>query len=79
MTGNATALTRETARAKENREYVRHLLKVRQPQFAAAVESAIQQLLRDHEAVCACQTGVPDDSAQPVTTAGTRPIWRWRT
>jgi hypothetical protein len=49
MTGNATALTRETAaRAKENRAYVRHLLKVRQPQFAAAVESAIQQLLRDH-------------------------------
>ena len=42
MTGNATTLTRQTAtaRAKENGEYVRRLLKVRQPQFAAALESA---------------------------------------
>lgn len=58
MTGNATALTGETdAQAKENGEYVRHLLNVRQPQFAAAVESAIQQLLRDHEVVCTRRCG----------------------
>jgi hypothetical protein len=53
MTGNATVLTtptRETAaaRARENREYVRSLLKVRQPQFAAALESAAQEFLREH-------------------------------
>jgi hypothetical protein len=53
MTGNAAAPRRETAaRAQGNREYLRHLLKVRQPHFAAAVESAIQQILQDHEAVC---------------------------
>jgi hypothetical protein len=50
MTGNATALARETAaaRARENRAYVRRLLTARQPQFAAALESAVQQLLREH-------------------------------
>jgi hypothetical protein len=55
MTGNATALTRgnAAARARENREYVRSLLKVRQPQFAAALESAARKLLRDHGTVCA--------------------------
>jgi hypothetical protein len=46
MTGNAAASRRKiTARARENREYVRNLLNVREPQFAAAVESAIQQIL----------------------------------
>ena len=42
MTGQAATPTRENAaaRARENREYVRSLLKVRQPQFAAALESA---------------------------------------
>jgi hypothetical protein len=50
MTGNTTAPTREpAARARENREYVRSLLQVRQPRFAAALESAIRQFLRDHE------------------------------
>jgi hypothetical protein len=50
MTGNAIALTRETtaAQARENREYVRSLLQVRQPRFAAALESAVQEFLRDH-------------------------------
>ena len=50
MTGNATVLTRgnAAARTRENREYVRSLLKVRQPQFAAALESATRELLRDH-------------------------------
>ena len=50
MTGNATVLTRgnAAARTRENREYVRSLLKVRQPQFAAALESAARELLRDH-------------------------------
>jgi hypothetical protein len=49
MTGNAIAPTKETtaARARENREYVRSLLQVRQPQFAAALESALQEFLRD--------------------------------
>ena len=49
MTGNVTALRRENAaRAKENREYVRFLLAVRQPRFAAALESTVDELLRDH-------------------------------
>jgi hypothetical protein len=49
MTGNVTALKRgNNARAKENREHVRRLLAVRQPQFAAALESAVDELLRDH-------------------------------
>ena len=50
MTGNATTRTRETAaeRARENRAYVRSLLTARQPRFAAALESAAQELLRDH-------------------------------
>ena len=54
MTGQAIAPARETAaRARENSEYVRSLLKVRQPQFAVALESAVQKLLRDHGTVCA--------------------------
>jgi len=54
MTGQAIAPARETAaRATENSEYVRSLLKVRQPQFAVALESAVQKLLRDHGTVCA--------------------------
>ena len=53
MTGNAAAPRREiAARARGNGEHVRNLLSARDPQFAAAVESAIQQVLRDHEAVC---------------------------
>ena len=54
MTASATAPTREKAeRARENREYVRSLLNVRQPQFAAALESAARKPLRDHRTVCA--------------------------
>ena len=54
MTVSATAPTREKAeRARENREYVRSLLNVRQPQFAAALESAARKPLRDHRTVCA--------------------------
>ena len=54
MTASATTPTREKAeRARENCEYVRSLLNVRQPQFAAALEAAVQKLLRDHGAVCA--------------------------
>ena len=46
MTGNAAAPRREiAARARGNGEYVRNLLNVREPQFDAAVESAIQQIL----------------------------------
>ena len=50
MTGNAAVLTRgnAAARARENREYVRSLLKARQPQLAAALESATRELLRGH-------------------------------
>ena len=52
MTGNAIASKRgNTARAKENREHVRRLLAVRQPQFAAALESAVDELLRDHRTI----------------------------
>jgi hypothetical protein len=55
MTGHTTALTRETAaaRARKNREYVRSRLKIRQPQFAAALELTAQELLRDYGTVCA--------------------------
>ena len=54
MTASATAPTKEKAeRARENSEYVRSLLNVRQPQFATALESAAQKLLRDHRTVCA--------------------------
>lgn len=54
MTASATAPTREKAeRAREDCEYVRSLLNVRQPQFAAALEAAARELLRDHGTVCA--------------------------
>ncbi len=54
MTASATAPTREKAeRAREDCEYVRSLLNVRQPQFAAALEAAARKLLRDHGTVCA--------------------------
>jgi hypothetical protein len=54
MTGRATALSSETAaRAEENMKYVRGRLKARQPQFAAALESAVEGLLRDRGAACA--------------------------
>ena len=54
MTASATTPTREKAeRARENREYVRSLLNVRQPQFAAALEAAARKPLRDHGTVCA--------------------------
>ena len=60
MTASATAVTTEQAeRARENREYVRSLLKARQPQFAAALESAAQQLLRDHRKGCASSERSP--------------------
>ena len=53
MTASATAPTTEKAeQARENSEYVRGLLNVREPQFAAALESAAQKLLRDHGTVC---------------------------
>jgi acetyltransferase len=42
-----TTEAKVTARASENREYVRSLLKVRQPRLAAALESAAQELPRD--------------------------------
>src|SRR6266851_3237700 len=54
MTASAAAPTKEKAeRARENSEYVRSLLNVRQPQFAAALESAARKPLRDHGTVCA--------------------------
>ena len=53
MTASATTPTKEKAeRARENSEYVRSLLNVRQPQFAAALEAAARKL-RDHRTVCA--------------------------
>src|SRR6185437_9985834 len=54
MTASATTPTREKAeRVRENCEYVRSLLNVRQPQFAAALEAAARKPLRDHGTVCA--------------------------
>ena len=53
MTASATVPTTEKAqRVRENSEYVRSLLNVREPQFAAALELAAQKLLRDHGTVC---------------------------
>ena len=60
MTAGATAPTKEKAeRARENCEYVRSLLNLRQPQFAAALESAAQKLRRDHGTVCASSERSP--------------------
>src|SRR5262249_29416201 len=54
MTASATPPTREKAeRAREDCEYVRSLLNVRQPQFAAALQAEARKLLRDHRTVCA--------------------------
>jgi hypothetical protein len=53
MTASATASTMEKAeRARENSEYVRSLLNVREPQFAAALELAAHKILREHGTVC---------------------------
>ena len=62
MTSQTIARAEETAaQAQENREYVRRLLKARQPQFAAALESAVQEFLRNRGTVCALSHGIPDD------------------
>ena len=62
MTSQAIAWAKETAaQAQENREYVRRLLKARQPQFAAALETAVQEFLRDHGTFCALSHGILDD------------------
>jgi hypothetical protein len=48
MTGNDPNRARQTAaRARENRRFVRHLLNERQSRFAAALESAVQDLRAD--------------------------------
>ena len=58
MASDAIALRKENAvRAEENREYVRRLLAVRQPQFGAALESAVDELLRDHRTIRGSQEG----------------------
>ena len=54
MTASATTPKRERAeRARQDRDYVRSLLHARQPQFAAALESAARKLVRDHGTACA--------------------------
>ena len=71
MTGQAIAPARETAaRARENSEYVRTLLKVRQPQFAVALESAVQKLLRDHGTVCASSQRTDHSTVTSSTVTG---------
>ena len=71
MTGQAIAPARETAaRARENSEYVRSLLKVRQPQFAVALESAVQKLLRDHGTVCASSQRTDHSTVTSSTVTG---------
>ena len=53
MTGNDPIRATQTAdRSRENRQFVCHLLGVRQPWFAAALESAVQDLLRDRGMLC---------------------------
>ena len=74
MTGQAIAPARETAaRARENSEYVRSLLKVRQPQYAVALESAVQKLLRDHGTVCASSQRTDRSTVTGVITRRTLP------
>ena len=41
VNGERMMASKVTARARENREYVRSLLKIKQPEFAAALESAV--------------------------------------
>ena len=57
MNAKTTASPTETARAAENRAYVRGLLKVRQPQYAAALESVVEDFMRDHARVRASSPG----------------------
>jgi hypothetical protein len=79
MTGQAIAPARETAaRARENSEYVRSLLKVRQPPFAVALQSAVQKLLRDHRTVCASsqRTDRPTVTSSTVTGSAAGVITR---
>ena len=71
MTASATAPAMEKAeRARENSEYVRSLLKVRQPQFAVALESAVQKLLRDHATVCASSQRTDRSAVTSSTVTG---------
>ena len=74
MTASATAPTKAKAEwARENSQYVRSLLHVRQPQFAAALEAAARKLLRDHGTVCASSQRIsqPGRLRPPGTTAVT--------
>src|SRR5262245_55600939 len=71
MTGQGIAPATETAaRARENSEYVRSLLKVRQPQFAVALESAVQKLLRDHRTVCGSSQRTDRSTVTSSTASG---------
>jgi len=81
MTGQAIAPARETAaRARENSEYVRSLLKVRQAQFAVALESAVQKLLRDHGTVCASSQRTDRSTVTSSTVTGSAAgVITWRT
>jgi hypothetical protein len=49
VTGNATVSTGKSTRAAKNSAYVRSLLKVREPRFAAALESVVADLMRDRD------------------------------
>jgi hypothetical protein len=71
MTASATAPATEKAqRARENSEYVRSLLNVQQLQFAAALESAAQELLRDHGTVCASSQRTDRSTVTSSTVTG---------
>ena len=60
MTTITAAVTMGNAeRARENSEYVRSLLKVRQPRLAAALDSAVQKFLHDHGTICAPSKRTP--------------------
>jgi hypothetical protein len=74
MTASATApATEKGPTGQGNSEYVRSLLKVRQPQFAAALESAAQELLRDHGTVCASSQRTDRSTVTGVITRRTLP------
>ena len=74
MTASATAPTRKKAeRAREDREYVRSLLILRQPQLDAALEAEVRKLLLDHELSSASSQRIsqPGRARPPGTTAVT--------
>jgi hypothetical protein len=67
-------------RARENREYVRRLLKEREPEFAAALEAALELLERELQGVNCPGLYLPDHSrrARVIETMRVSVTWACR-